>query len=486
MSGSPDYTLTPNLGLFKPNYDMDDGQWGNHLNSNADVLDSALSTGSGGMFLPIAGGVMSGALSLAGNATSALHAVPLQQLNAATAGGPFLPSAGGSLSGALGLWGASSSINTYDAQIWATGGATVPGNPGQGELNYMAGRHVFQGYDGTTQFRIANIPWSWQWWEASGGSSGGITTLRAGSDLNPDCSGAIAMQGHGNLTIGNGEGTIAQFMNINAPIINYIQFQPGGYNQGVGIRAAGGDGLPASFAIGANYNGSVIASNSNGPMMVIADAGASGVSRSAYFVVTAPTSGQTPSIALSTTGITSPPTTLGLNLTTIGNGGFSFSDGNGPLLVVVDGQASGVPVAAYLRVTTSAGGGPLTIGMTAGSATNATMNVSSLGTGTISFVTNNFVQARVVGVASASATVDIYGAVSGGSPAVRASAGNLLLGLPGLATTATAGMIQLPTCPGTPTGTPSNAGAGATLVYDNVAHKIWVYDGSSWRGIVLT
>ena len=41
--------------------------------------------------LPLAGGVMVGALSLAGNATSALHAVPLQQLTAATAGGPFLP-----------------------------------------------------------------------------------------------------------------------------------------------------------------------------------------------------------------------------------------------------------------------------------------------------------------------------------------------------------------------------------------------------------
>ena len=41
MSGS-DYTTTPNLGLFRPNYDMDDGLWGTHLNANADVLDSAI------------------------------------------------------------------------------------------------------------------------------------------------------------------------------------------------------------------------------------------------------------------------------------------------------------------------------------------------------------------------------------------------------------------------------------------------------------
>jgi hypothetical protein len=42
MSGSPDYTTTPNLGLYRPNYDMDDGLWGTHLNANADVLDSAI------------------------------------------------------------------------------------------------------------------------------------------------------------------------------------------------------------------------------------------------------------------------------------------------------------------------------------------------------------------------------------------------------------------------------------------------------------
>jgi hypothetical protein len=123
--------------------------------------------------------------------------------------------------------------------------------------------------------------------------------------------------------------------------------------------------------------------------------------------------------------------------------------------------------------------------MSAGSAVNAPLNISALGTGTISFVTNTVAQARVVGVASAAATVDIYGAVSGGSPIVRASAGNMLLGQSGLATNATAGMIQLPTCAGTPTGTPTNAGAGATLVYDTVAHKIWIYDGSTWRGVVV-
>ena len=47
--------------------------------------------------LPLSGGTMQGQLTLVGNATQPLHAVPLQQLNAATAGGPFLPLSGGTV-----------------------------------------------------------------------------------------------------------------------------------------------------------------------------------------------------------------------------------------------------------------------------------------------------------------------------------------------------------------------------------------------------
>ena len=56
MSGA-DYTTTPNLGLFKPNYSKDVGNWGNHLNTNADILDAAVAAG-GGSFLPLTGGTI--------------------------------------------------------------------------------------------------------------------------------------------------------------------------------------------------------------------------------------------------------------------------------------------------------------------------------------------------------------------------------------------------------------------------------------------
>jgi hypothetical protein len=82
---------------------------------------------------------MTGALTLPGNATLALQAVPLQQLNAATAGGPFLPLAGGTV-GALTVTGA--------ATI-SSGTATLGGNIAANMLLYMqsaAGFNRFIGF----------------------------------------------------------------------------------------------------------------------------------------------------------------------------------------------------------------------------------------------------------------------------------------------------------------------------------------------------
>jgi hypothetical protein len=99
--GMSEYTTTPNLGLYKPTVNADEAAWGDHLNANADILDAAVGTG-GGPFLPIAGGVMSGPITLPGTATSSLHAVPLQQVVAMT-GGPYLLLAGGIMAGNIQL-----------------------------------------------------------------------------------------------------------------------------------------------------------------------------------------------------------------------------------------------------------------------------------------------------------------------------------------------------------------------------------------------
>lgn len=81
----------------------------------------------------------------------------------------------------------------------------------------------------------------------------------------------------------------------------------------------------------------------------------------------------------------------------------------------------------------------------------------------------------------------IVGCVSPANNAIFASTlGNMQMGSAGaLATNATKGFLDLPTCAGAPSGVPSSTEAGhKSMVYDTTNNKIWVYNGS-WRGVVV-
>lgn len=117
MSG---FTQTPNFSLYKPNYNSDTNQWGYHLNANADTLDSTLKLHgdglAGGPFLPLAGGSVSGALSVGGTlgVTGALTAGSLSAAGFATTGS-------GNISAATGTGTA------WVGNTLVAGGASVPG-----------------------------------------------------------------------------------------------------------------------------------------------------------------------------------------------------------------------------------------------------------------------------------------------------------------------------------------------------------------------
>lgn len=66
------------------------------------------------------------------------------------------------------------------------------------------------------------------------------------------------------------------------------------------------------------------------------------------------------------------------------------------------------------------------------------------------------------------------------------TAGNAQLGVNGaLATNATIGFVDFPTCAGAPSGTPSKTEAGhRSMIYDTTNHKIWFFDGT-WKGVVI-
>jgi hypothetical protein len=55
------------------------------------------------------------------------------------------------------------------------------------------------------------------------------------------------------------------------------------------------------------------------------------------------------------------------------------------------------------------------------------------------------------------------------------------------ATTSSASFLYISSCAGTPTGFPAQAATGRVAMrYDTTAHKLWMHDGTSWRGVVLT
>lgn len=65
------------------------------------------------------------------------------------------------------------------------------------------------------------------------------------------------------------------------------------------------------------------------------------------------------------------------------------------------------------------------------------------------------------------------------------SKGNIIINTAAIATNANDGFLYIPSCAGTPTGTPTSYSGRIPMVYDTAANKIWFYNGT-WRGVLVT
>jgi hypothetical protein len=61
------------------------------------------------------------------------------------------------------------------------------------------------------------------------------------------------------------------------------------------------------------------------------------------------------------------------------------------------------------------------------------------------------------------------------------AAGGMVVGTAALTTTATDGFLYVPTCAGTPTGTPTTQTGTAPIVVDTTNNKLYFYSGGQWR-----
>jgi hypothetical protein len=158
-----DSTTTPNIGLKKPTYDSDEDQWGYDLNDNCDVLDTLLAHTGTTTFLPTAGGTMTGNLTLPNDPSSALQAATKQYVDAhvftdaandtftygrhANAWQSVVPLAGGTMTGLL----------TLSADPTAAQGAATKGYVDARVASGVAGVAQFNGRVGTVGFLATDL-----------------------------------------------------------------------------------------------------------------------------------------------------------------------------------------------------------------------------------------------------------------------------------------------------------------------------------------
>ena len=134
------------------------------------------------------------------------------------------------------------------------------------------------------------------------------------------------------------------------------------------------------------------------------------------------------------------------------------------------GQAdAAVPVAQTLKTQGSRAG-------TDTNAAGANLTVQpGLGTGTgtpSSLILRGVVGTTTgTGAQGASTAITIAGVATGQLPSI-------VLGSVALATNATDGFLYIPTCAGTPTGTPTAKTGRVALVYDTTNDQFWIYDGA--------
>jgi hypothetical protein len=137
------------------------------------------------------------------------------------------------------------------------------------------------------------------------------------------------------------------------------------------------------------------------------------------------------------------------------------------------GPANGAAPAAFTLATqgsragtdSNVGGGSLTIQPGIGTGTGTPSNL----------VLNGIVGTTTgTGTQAVSAGLTIAGCATGQVPSV-------VCGSAAIATNATDGFLYIPTCAGTPTGTPTAQTGRVPIVFDTTNNKLYIYDGS-WLG----
>ena len=355
--------------------------------------------------------------------------------------------------------------------------------------------------------------------DASATAAGGTATLIGGSANGNAVAGGAAL-----ITGGAGSGT-----NSNGGPVTITAGAGGTTGTGGAISLTGGAASGSGFAGGAITITGGASNTLAGPAVSIA--GGSGNSGGAVNITgaapgTSGNVGGAVNVTTANAGVTNGQAgpivvSVGSSLNSTSGNTISITAGNGGgaggAVTVAGGTGGGATggfVGGAMTVRGGAGGGnqaggaaSFQGGAAAGSGTGgaATLTAGAAGTsaggtgGAVSVLATNGSSTSTGGVGGA---VAITAGNAGGSG--NNAGGNVTIqpgaatgtGNPGnirldggrgnaLSTSATGGFVTIPTCAGTPSGTPVNVPTGSVaLVFDTSADKLWIYNGS-WKSVTL-
>jgi hypothetical protein len=136
---------------------------------------------------------------------------------------------------------------------------------------------------------------------------------------------------------------------------------------------------------------------------------------------------------------------------------------------------------SFSQVMTLTSAGILLLGTTnAPTASGALISVYGTSDASIQITKGGVVAARLKAVSTALA-FGVDGADGDTERARIPAAGGMVVGTAALATNATDGFLYVPTCAGTPTGTPTTQTGTAPIVVDTTNNKLYFYSGGAWR-----
>lgn len=341
-----------------------------------------------------------------------------------------------------------SAVNYLEVIPTAAAGAAVVVRASGADTNITCfhdaqgtGSHIFRtGAGARQQARITDSGDGSLQLDVFGANAGGAPGIRASGATNASV--LVAAAGTGSIFLNTGGGNQAQVINI-ASAVNYLQIAGGATGVSPTLTAAGTD-TNIGLAVVTKGTSAFSVNTGGGAATQLAVTHTASANR---FVTITGSNGAAPTIGTSAGDLYLNPASGSVGIGTPTPGArLHVSGGNFRLQAAIDGS-NGI-----LQVYDTAGTAQISL-----YATPSTCWFGTVSNNALAFTTNNIERVRLD------------------------TSGNFIVNTAAIATTATNGFLYVPSCAGTPTGTPTAYTGRVPIVVDSTNNKLYFYSGGAWR-----